>query len=235
MTDITLLAIDTSTEACSAALQLGKKTYSEFEVCPQKHSQKILPMIQALMVEANAELSNIDYLVYGRGPGSFTGVRIGCGVIQGLALGLNKRAIGVSTLAAMAQRTFLEKPKSKRVCAAIDARMNEVYYCEYTHSEQGLTENTEEVVISPEDAIKRVSEFQPDAIAGTGWHAYPALQAAVRDLTPNSLYPDAESMLVLANQIIKALLPEHAGSIASNIEPVYLRDKVTWKKLPGRD
>ena len=98
-----ILAIDTATEACSVALQLENVTVSRFEVCPQQHSQRLLPMVDEVLKEAGVSLNELDLLAFGRGPGSFTGVRIATGMIQGLALGTGLKVAGVSTLEAMAR------------------------------------------------------------------------------------------------------------------------------------
>lgn len=98
-----ILAIDTATEACSVALWNDGNITSHFELCPREHTQRILPLVQDILTAGNVTLTDIDALAFGRGPGSFTGVRIGIGIAQGLALGANLPMIGVSTLATMAQ------------------------------------------------------------------------------------------------------------------------------------
>ena len=97
-----ILAIDTATEACSVALQYNERVITRFEICPQQHSQRLLPMVDDVLKEANVGLSDIELLAFGRGPGRFTGVRIATGMIQGLALGTGLKVAGVSTLEAMA-------------------------------------------------------------------------------------------------------------------------------------
>lgn len=98
-----ILAIDTATEACSVALWNNGTINAHFELCPREHTQRILPMVQEILAASGVSLNEIDALAFGRGPGSFTGVRIGIGIAQGLALGANLPMIGVSTLATMAQ------------------------------------------------------------------------------------------------------------------------------------
>lgn len=98
-----ILAIDTATEACSVALWNNGTINAHFELCPREHTQRILPMVQEILAASGASLNEIDALAFGRGPGSFTGVRIGIGIAQGLALGANLPMIGISTLATMAQ------------------------------------------------------------------------------------------------------------------------------------
>ncbi len=91
-----ILIIDTATEACSVALEVNQHVYKRFEICPQQHSQRILPMIDEVLKEAKVTLQDLDYLAFGRGPGSCTGVRIATGVLQGLALGTGHTVIGIS-------------------------------------------------------------------------------------------------------------------------------------------
>lgn len=224
-----LLAIDTATEACSVALQSDQQLYSRFEVCPQKHSQRLLPMVDEVLTEANLSLKDLNYLVFGRGPGSFTGVRIATGMLQGLALGTGLQVVGVSTLAAMAQQAIEEKNANK-VAVAIDARMDEVYFSCYENSEGVAKEVVEEIVCAPELAID-ILPFESYMTAGTGWGAYERLSGAGGNRESSSiLYPDAKYMLPLA----QALIAEGEVQEIDDIQPVYLRDKVTWKKLPGR-
>lgn len=225
-----LLAIDTATEACSAAIYIDGDVDGRFEVCPQQHSQKILPMVDELLKSHQLKINDIDYLVFGRGPGSFTGVRIATGIIQGLALGGDVKVVGVSTLAAMAQQALTQVNLS-RVAVAIDARMNEVYFGEFTRSKEAACLVQPEQVLPPEEALTALQN-PPEAICGTGWEAYDALHGEIQNLSrPTILYPNAAFMFDLAKQQIaagEACEPE-------NIEPVYLRDKVTWKKLPGKE
>ena len=120
-----ILAIDTATEACSVALWNDGTVNAHFELCPREHTQRILPMVQDILTTSGTSLTDINALAYGRGPGSFTGVRIGIGIAQGLALGAELPMIGVSTLMTMAQGAW-RKNGATRVLAAIDARMGEV-------------------------------------------------------------------------------------------------------------
>ena len=127
MKNITLLALDTSTEACSVALwHKGEKTHLD-ELAQRTHTKRILPMVDELLANSGINLKQVDALAFGRGPGSFTGVRVGAGIAQGLAFGADLPVIAVSNLTAMAQAAF-ELHQAENVVAAIDARMNEVYF-----------------------------------------------------------------------------------------------------------
>ncbi|ADW73617.1 tRNA (adenosine(37)-N6)-threonylcarbamoyltransferase complex dimerization subunit type 1 TsaB [Rahnella aquatilis] len=229
-----ILAIDTATEACSVALYDQGETLAHFELCAREHTQRILPLVQQILAEAGLSLKQLDALAFGRGPGSFTGVRIGIGIAQGLSLGAELPLLPVSTLLTMAQGTY-RQTGAEQVLAAIDARMGEVYWGEFTRNTQGVWsgENTE-TVIKPEQLLARTVERNGRfATVGTGWEAYPHLlgESPAADLFDGKmLLPQAEDMLPLALQLWEngiRVNPEDA-------EPTYLRNEVTWKKLPGR-
>ncbi|MDW3776592.1 tRNA (adenosine(37)-N6)-threonylcarbamoyltransferase complex dimerization subunit type 1 TsaB [Kluyvera cryocrescens] len=229
-----ILAIDTATEACSAALWNDGNTCAHFELCPREHTQRILPIVQDILTQGGVSLTDLDALAFGRGPGSFTGVRIGIGIAQGLALGAELPMIGVSTLATMAQGAWRKKG-APRVLAAIDARMGEVYWAEYQRDAQGVWhgENTE-AVLKPEAVQQRLAELEGEwATVGTGWAAWPDMtQGANVTLSDGDvLLPEAEDMLPIACQLL-----EQGKTVAvDKAEPVYLRNEVAWKKLPGRE
>lgn len=226
-----ILIIDTATEACSVALEVNDQVFKRFEICPQQHSQRILPMIDEVLKEANVTLQDLDYLAFGRGPGSFTGVRIATGVLQGLALGTGLKVVGISTLAAMAQQGYAEN-QTEQVTAAIDARMSEVYFGQYQLQNNIMTLIGEEQVIPPQEAALLLNDSSSMAGVGTGWQAYPELNDASKvEVLTAVLYPNALFMLPLA----KALIAAGQAVEVEGIQPVYLRDKVTWKKLPGRE
>jgi tRNA threonylcarbamoyladenosine biosynthesis protein TsaB len=232
-----ILVIDTATEACSVALEVNGQTFNLFEICPQQHSQRILPMIDEVLKVANVTLQDLDYLAFGRGPGSFTGVRIATGVLQGLALGTGHQVVGISTLAAMAQQAYALN-QCEQVTAAIDARMSEVYFGQYQLQQNLMSLVGEEQVIPPEQGAvllknsSKLSDCSKMTGVGTGWQAYPELNAVAKtEVLTDVLYPNALYMLPLA----KALIASGEAVEVGDIQPVYLRDKVTWKKLPGRE
>ncbi len=226
----TLLALDTATEACSVALlHQGKLTFLE-ELSPRSHTQRILPMVDELLTQANISLSHVDALAFGRGPGSFTGVRVGVGIAQGLALGAQLPVIAVSNLTAMAQAAY-QQCGATNVVALIDARMNEVYFSQLRLTENGWQTVVAEQVCAPEKAIAQIQATADCVVVGTGWAAYPQFAAADLGLTISEItLPAAQYMLPLAQQ---ALLQKQTQS-ALEIEPVYLRNEVTWQKLPHK-
>ena len=143
-----LLAIDTATEACSAALYIDGNILEKYEVAPRQHAELILPMIDALLAEAELELASLDGLAFGRGPGAFTGVRIATGIVQGLAFASDLPVVPVSTLAAMAQGAANQ---SNTILSAIDARMGEIYWAIFTVGDDGLVKpQSDEQVTKPE-------------------------------------------------------------------------------------
>lgn len=229
-----ILAIDTATEACSVALYNQGETLAHFELCAREHTQRILPMVQQILAEAGLSLTQLDALAFGRGPGSFTGVRIGIGMAQGLSLGAQLPLLPVSTLQTMAQGAY-RLTGADNVLAAIDARMCEVYWSEFSRNAQGVWSGEEtEKVIKPEQLLARAAELSGRfATVGTGWETYPHLlgeSPAAELFDGKMLLPHAEDMLPLALQLWEngiRVNPEDA-------EPTYLRNEVTWKKLPGR-
>lgn len=218
-----LLAIDTSTEACSAALWLDGELRERFELTGREHTQKLMPQVASLMAECGVSYQQLDGIVCGHGPGSFAGVRIGVGYVKGLGLALDRPVLGVSSLAMLALRAAREH-HTTRVLSAIDARMNEVYFGAFEVLDGTLRELAAEIVVPP-TSIPAMSAGSWLAV-GTGWGAHrEALTcAAATDLVqvlPEAL-PHASDALLLA-------LPEFAAGRALNADalaPVYLRNKV---------
>ncbi|MFV9997324.1 MAG: tRNA (adenosine(37)-N6)-threonylcarbamoyltransferase complex dimerization subunit type 1 TsaB [Arsenophonus endosymbiont of Dermacentor nuttalli] len=227
-----ILAIDTATEACSVAVWCDGHVFAQFAVSPREHTKKILPMVEKCLIDAHLDLPYIDILAFGRGPGSFTGVRIAVGIAQGLAFGANLPMVGISSLLTMAQGAYRQLGTEK-VLVAIDARMGEIYSACYELKPDGYWQCEEsEAVVKPEQFLARINNLSGQwAIAGTGWSAYPMLKKANLDLFESGIsLPDAQDMLPLALQAWqkgKTISVEEA-------QPVYLRNEVSWKKLPDR-
>ena len=156
-----LLAIDTSTEACSAAVLIDGEIRERYRLAPREHTHLILPMIDELLRESDLKVGGLDAVAFGRGPGAFTGLRIAAGVVQGIAFGADLPVVPVSSLAALAQGGYRETGAC-RVLAAIDARIQEVYWaaCEFDDAGQ-LQMIGDEVVCSPE---------QVPIPGGDDWH-----------------------------------------------------------------
>jgi tRNA threonylcarbamoyladenosine biosynthesis protein TsaB len=225
------LALDASTEALSIAIQFNGQVFKHFEVCPQQHSQKVLPLVSELLDKAGCKLQDLDGIVFGRGPGSFTGVRISVAIAQGLAYGANLPLVGVSTLQAMAQQAIDEK-QVESVVTGIDARMGEIYFAHYLASETGIAQlnlDENEVVCAPTDLPESINGLNA---VGSAWQPY-ADQAANLNLEVISeiTLPDAAYMLKIAEAEF-----EKGNTVqAADAQPHYVRDTVTWKKLPGRE
>lgn len=220
----TLLALDTATEACSVALLHDGKVTSHYEVIPRMHAQKLLPMIKQLLAESGVALSDVDAIAFGRGPGAFTGVRIAIGVVQGLAFALERPVLPVSNLAALAQGA-LREPGVQQVAAAIDARMDEVYWGCYQAHDGEMRLVGREAVLPPE----RVQ--LPEACtgewfgAGTGW-GYGERLAVPVSASDASLLPNALDILELA----RFAWARGEAIPAEQAQPVYLRDNVATPK-----
>jgi|MudIll2142460700_1097286.scaffolds.fasta_scaffold00066_13 tRNA threonylcarbamoyladenosine biosynthesis protein TsaB len=214
-----LLALDTATEACTVALGIDGRVLERFERRSQ-HSEHLLPMIDALLAEAQLALGQLDAIAFGRGPGSFTGLRIGAGVAQGLAFGAELPVVPVSSLATLAQGQAAD-----RVLAAFDARMQQVYWGAYRRSGDGVMEpDGSEQVLAP--AAVPHPEGEGWAGAGSGWDAYAAvlegrLGSHLARWVPAQL-PHARDMLPLA---VHALRAGRALS-AEQALPLYIRDDV---------
>ncbi|MCX7113069.1 MAG: tRNA (adenosine(37)-N6)-threonylcarbamoyltransferase complex dimerization subunit type 1 TsaB [Proteobacteria bacterium] len=227
-----LLALETSTEACSAALYLDGEVTERYQLVPQRHNKLILPMIESLLAEAGLSLKNMDALAFGRGPGSFTGVRIAAGVVQGLAFGADLPVAPVSTLAAMAQEAFAETD-SQFAFPCIDARMGEVYWGVYRRGAEGLAELADRESVADGGAV----EFPEEAAGfgmGSGWGTYAAMlrerlgEGRVHGILADR-FPRAHWVARLGVEVFK----RGQCVTAENAQPVYLRDKVAKKKGGG--
>jgi len=222
---VKLLAIETATDACSAALSIDGELRERFEIAPRAHTELILPMIDELMAEAGITISQMDAMAFGRGPGAFTGVRIAVGVTQGIAFAVDLPVVPVSTLAALAQGT-----REDRVLAALDARMDEVYWGAYQRNAAGLMEQVGEECVSPPDEVP-CPPGNDWRGAGAGWLAYEArlLACCAGQVTSwdGTGFPHAGDVARLGIAGYEA----GQGVNAEQALPVYLRDKVTWKKI----
>ena len=229
MSDPRILAIETATDACSAALIIGNEVTERFEIAPRRHATLLLPFVQRLLAEANLAIGELDAIAFGRGPGSFTGLRIAAGMAQGLAFGADLPVVPVSTLAALAQGCVRECT-AQGVLAALDARMHEVYFGSFRVAADGLvTPAGEEVVCDPSSI--RVPEGEDWYTAGDGWQSYREAMNAQLTRPPvgrhDAARPHAADVARLAVK-----LWQHAGSVpAEQAAPVYLRNHVADK--PG--
>ena len=223
-----ILALDTATEACSVALGIGDRVIERYVELERGHAEQILPMVDAVLAEAGIDLSQLDALAFGRGPGGFTGVRLAASVTQGLAFGAGLRVVPVSDLAAVAQRVRQLDPGARRVLVVNDARMREVYWADFDIDAAPAVRG-EERVDAPADVALPDAESEAWVAAGRGLIAWPELadrcRAAGAALRPE-LLPRATEILALARPRVAAghLLDPDAAL------PVYVRDKVAEPK-----
>ena len=214
-----LLAIDTSTDACSVAASRGEELFSRSEPALQRQAEKILGMVEDLLAEARLELGQIEGIAYGEGPGSFTGLRIAAGVTQGLAFARGIGVVGVGSLIALA-----EEAAGDKVIACIDAHMGEVYHAAYRKAESGWTQVSAPGLYKPEDVPVPAGG---DWIGcGDGFAAHRDRLASRLGSCVSAVRPDAAPS---ARAVLKLAIPRFAAGLAKDAAtalPVYLRDKV---------
>jgi len=224
-----ILALDSSTDACSVSLLVDGECLSLFELAAKSHTQRLLPMVDEVLQQADCPLSRLDAIAFGRGPGSFTGLRICMGIVQGLAFGADLPVLPVSTLAAMALGHYRAHPTDKRpVLASLDARMDEVYWSLFKDAEGMPAALGDEHVMKPELVVESATALLkgvPLVGIGSGWR-YDAMNA----LQPEALFieshPKAENIVLIAE---RAFAQGEAVTILE-AQPVYLRDSVSWQK-----
>jgi len=219
-----ILSIETSTELASAALLRDGRVISRESAGVQTHSQTILPMVQSLLAEAGIGLAQCDALAFGVGPGSFTGVRTACGIVQGLAFGASLPVLPIVTLEAMAQACH-EAHGAKEVLSVLDARMGEVYWAQYRYVDGHWL-----VVVEPTlSAPAQVLPLSGVLACGNGLSAYAELFADAtfaKDAWP-ALMPHARQIA----QLGLTAFQQGLGLSAANAQPLYLRNKVALTTL----
>lgn len=224
-----LLALDTSSVACSVAAVIDTEIIERHEEQPREHTRLLLPMIQSVLRESGVALSELDAIVLGNGPGSFIGMRIAASVSQGLAHGTGLKIVAVSSLAAVAAEVFSESDASE-VVVAQDAHMSEVYLGIFARGAEDLPVPLVPERLQSQDAIVELSNVVngPRHAAGEGWQRYPALLAhntARLDAVSDRRYPHARFLLGLGARDLKTGL-----SISpAELMPAYLRQKVAQK------
>jgi tRNA threonylcarbamoyladenosine biosynthesis protein TsaB len=222
-----VLALETGSEWCSVAVGDGARWVVHEEHAGRTHSERILPMIDAALVEAGVTLHELGGIAFGAGPGGFTGVRIACGVAQGLALGAGIPVVPVSTLAALcevARRTH----GAPRVLAALDARMGEVYVAAHRFDAGRWSEVMPPAVLRPSAVMLPGAPGNADDparwyAAGSGFATYPAMGTAHEFAgIDGALRPDAQAIGTLALPVLRA----GEGVGAAFALPLYVRDRV---------
>ena len=221
------LALDTSSDACSVALQLDDRVREQHVVRAKEHTNILIPMIQDLLKDSGAELHDLDAIVLGNGPGSFIGVRIAASVAQGLAFGSGLKIVPVSSMAAVAAEV-VDTHSAKRVIVAQDARMNEVYLGIYKSNGSRLPISETDEVLQPIGEIADLDAVPMSIAAGKGWHKYQDLltlnDPAISEVVDVE-YPRAKYLLGLGAREWRdgeAIEPEQ-------LVPAYIRMKVAEK------
>ncbi|CAM3587847.1 tRNA (adenosine(37)-N6)-threonylcarbamoyltransferase complex dimerization subunit type 1 TsaB [Halomonas lysinitropha] len=230
----TLLALDASSSACSAALLhrregLDDELISRFALTPREHTRRLLPMVDEVLAEAGLPASALDAVAYGRGPGSFTGLRIAAGVAQGLAFGLDRPLVGVSTLEALALGAH-RRHHYRWLITALDARMGEIYVAAWQCRDGAPAALTEEAVMPPGRLRLPDGHDDHDWVGiGSGWTLWDQMSAEVQaEMGLCLTEPEAEAadMALLAMNELEA----GGGQPAHLAQPIYLRDRVAWQK-----
>jgi tRNA threonylcarbamoyladenosine biosynthesis protein TsaB len=218
-----ILAFDTSTEWCSVAVGYGVRWHVADERVGQAHAERLLAMVDAALCDANCNLRDLDGIAFGAGPGSFTGVRIGCGVAQGLALGADLPVVPVPTLAALAQESFRARGR-RFVLACLDARMREVYVAAYARDGDAWREVAAPAVLAPADvALPAGANPLEWTGAGNGFTAYPALAA---QLALPQVDVDARPTAQAIGELALPRLRAGEGVAAGAALPLYVRHRV---------
>jgi tRNA threonylcarbamoyladenosine biosynthesis protein TsaB len=222
---VRLLALDTATECCSAAVLIeGRLLTREIELA-RGHAERILPMVDEILGEAGISLAQLQAVAFGRGPGSFTGVRLAAGIAQGLAFGSGLGVIAVSDLGAVAQRVFDEDGGVTRALVCNDARMREVYWGCFERGSDGLAVARSPERVNPPERVELPSSWADAAGLGRGFAAYPGLKA----LAGIAVRGDWDRLLPRAAEVVRLAVPDLVAGRLLPPEaavPVYLRDDV---------
>lgn len=217
-----LLVVDASSTLCSVALSHDAQQWQLIEEQPRKHAQRLLPMVDELLTQAQVSKQQLSGIAYGRGPGSFTGIRIAASVMQGIAFALSLPVAGISSLQAVALAT-LRRCDAQTVMAIMDAHMGEVFWGQFERDGDLCRLVGVEQVGSPQQCLQELSSFR-GVLAGDG--------LALADFSHcdqrfAAVYPQADVMLSLAHEVWQQ---QGFGAVEEH-PPVYLRDSVAWKKI----
>lgn len=219
-----ILALETSTEFCSVALNLDGEVSGQETLAGRNHSEMILSMVQEMLAEAGLALQQIDGIAFGAGPGSFTGLRIACGVAQGLAFAANLPVAAISTLEAVAQQI-----DQRKVIVALDARMSEIYHAAF----RKLTDQSWEIISAP----VLCSPQHAPLVAGTEWHGCGSGFDVYHDVLTMQYRANIQQICSRlhprAHEIAQLALPEFRDGAYTDpalAAPLYIRNKVALKE-----
>lgn len=217
-----LLALDTATQIVSAALYLDGKLVRKAETEANRHSERILPLVDALLKEHRVELSGLDAVAFGAGPGAFTGLRVACGVAQGIAWALDKPVVAVSNLAAAARSAFLRGIRG-RVLVALDARMQECYCGVYDLTPSIPQEVSAASLVTPDMLTEIIAKTHPDCVVGSGFAVYEPAKRAAADLP---CYPTIAADAGDIADLAVLLAREGHEQSPESAAPFYVRNRV---------
>jgi len=231
-----ILSIETASSSCSAALSVNGEISSRSEVGNNIHSAFLLSMVDSLLSDAGLSPQSLDAVVVGQGPGSFTGLRIGVGVGQGLAYGADCPMIGISSLDALALQAASNTSLTteQTIIAMLDARMGEVYWCEYKQADQGVLAIGDIRVSAPADVLSSNAK-ESTCVIGNAWQVYAGQFSSLTHdgiVDCGLVYPSATSLLVLGDK----MYTQKEWVLAADFMPIYVRNDVakkSAKKLPG--
>lgn len=224
-----ILALDTSSDACTVAAADGESSATQHLVEPRAHTRRLIPMIEAVLREVDIAAAELDAVVLGNGPGSFIGMRIGASVAQGIAYGAGAKIVPVSSLAVIAAEVFATRD-AQRAVVIQDARMGEVYLEEFVKRDDGVPVSAAPVCLHPvTEGIDAAAELAV-ALGGEGWHRHPELlQRSRRELDDVDVrLPNARWLLDLG----RAAAQGGAGVAPENLLPEYVRTKVASPSRP---
>jgi len=226
-----ILSVEASTESCSAAFCTDDNILVRHQIVPREHSKLLLTMVDELLKEAGIGIQEVDAFAYGMGPGSFTGLRIAASIVQGLAFGSDKVVVPVSTLRALAQAAWRRFGYSQ-VFAALDARMQEIYFGFYKLDDSNIMQNVDVDRLTTPDCFTGLSA---DLMAKS-WHGVGSGMVTYREILKKSLscvnmqelllYPSALEIAILASEIYTV----NGGQPATTAIPIYLRNKIAEKQ-----
>jgi tRNA threonylcarbamoyladenosine biosynthesis protein TsaB len=222
----TILAVDTSTEACSVALQIGNETIAKFADEPRSHSRLLMPMVQQVLAEAQIKVNQLDAIGVSIGPGSFTGLRIGFAAVQGMAYGADIPVVPISTLKLMvATYSRQQNTVVGEIMALLDARMSEFNLGRYKLEDNDqIVALEDDRLVSAEQVIALIEANNPSAIIGDSGNLFETAPQLADQFT--QIYPNAIDILPMA-------LQQFSQGLAVNIESidlVYLRGTEAWQK-----
>ena len=219
-----LLAIETATETVSVALSMDGQLLERFEHAPRKHAELLLPWVQSILAEAEIGFSAVDAIAFSRGPGSFTSLRIGIGIVQGLAWASDRPVVPISSLAATAQSAVSAGVRSALV--ALDARMNEFFTGAFELNDNGVMQAVEEEKVCPPGDVCLAGTDKTFGL-GIGFARYPELNSLVDQLqgVKPDTWPRASSVITLAQD----WLSRNEALPAEQAQPVYLRNNIAKK------